>query len=82
MAEHSAVNRRVVGSSPTSGANLESISYALTATLKKPLKMAHCGEFVGTPNKNDGKSRAMTNNRRSAMSFFRSRFGSVRLGDL
>jgi hypothetical protein len=44
MAEHSAVNRRVVGSSPTSGANLESI----VKPSKPILKMTDCEDFVDT----------------------------------
>jgi hypothetical protein len=51
MAEHSAVNRRVVGSSPTSGAN--QINKLQARHLPENLEMdPTVGNFVGTANKN------------------------------
>jgi hypothetical protein len=50
MAEHSAVNRRVVGSSPTSGANY--FNQLQAASLPGNLENSFTvGTFVGTPNK-------------------------------
>src|ERR1700677_4981050 len=56
MAEHSAVNRRVVGSSPTSGAIFRINKLDLPSYLKKYQKRAIVRDFVGDLNKYQSQS--------------------------